>query len=83
LIRLLVQTQAGERDGLRRLLVEDSVTSRAEISASLKSTDALSYTRARAEWYVQHAHEELCGLPASAALDTLHDLTDLILLRRE
>jgi geranylgeranyl pyrophosphate synthase len=43
----------------------------------------LSYTRARAQWYVQQAHDELCGLPASPALDTLHHLTDLVLLRRE
>ena len=83
LIRLLSQTATAERDQLAALMTDDSARSRAALRTKLAGSDALSYTRARAEWYVQQAQDELIGLTESPAVATLRTLANLVLSRKE
>jgi octaprenyl-diphosphate synthase len=83
LIRLLSQTPASERESLSRLMIDESPAAHCAIAEKLAKSDALAYTRARAEWYVQQAQDELVGLQESPAVRTLRTLADLVLSRKE
>jgi len=83
LIRLLSQCDAAQRREVIDLVMSSERTARAQLALWLERSDALQYTRSKAESYAASARDELANLPASPALDVLVSLTELVVSRQE
>lgn len=81
IIRLLQRLSVEDREAVLTILNTDGIDRRESLAPWLARTDALEYTRQRAEYYAGRARQQLDGLPASPALGVLRRLTDFVVAR--
>ncbi len=83
LIRLLAEASSGQRTELIELLGSDNCADRQQVNLWLERSDALEYTRERAQWYANQARDAANSLPGSAAAEALAKLAELVISRQE
>ncbi|MBN1590873.1 MAG: polyprenyl synthetase family protein [Pirellulales bacterium] len=82
LIRLLGLLKPVERETVVALLSDPERQPREAIQPWLARTDAIDYTRRKAEGYVQLAIEQLDAVPATPTRDVLRNLAQFVLARQ-
>jgi octaprenyl-diphosphate synthase len=80
-IRLLQRLSPEEREAVTTILNTDGIDRRESLAPWLARTDAIEYTRQRAQYHAGRAREQLDGLPSSPALAVLRKLTDFVVMR--
>ncbi len=83
LIRLLAEQSPSGRRDLVTLATSHERTSRNQLAVLLEASDALSYSRDKAEQFAAAAREELDILPGSPARDVLATLAELVVTRND
>ncbi len=81
IIRLLDSVNQTRREELMTLLNRPQTDTRSELFEELRESDALDYTSAKAESYVEQARAELRHVPKSPARDTLEQMTHFVVNR--
>jgi octaprenyl-diphosphate synthase len=81
IIRLLARLGPDEREQVLAILQSEGIDRRESLAPWLARTDALEYTRQRAEHHAGRAREQLDGLPSNPALLVLRKLTDFVVSR--
>ncbi len=82
LIRLMAECAPDERAEIVAILASNSRAARRQIDAWLERSDALQYTREKAQAFAQAARDDVARLPASPAREVLLALTELVVSRR-
>jgi octaprenyl-diphosphate synthase len=83
LIRLLARSEAGDRNELLALLARSGNHHRETLQTWWSRSDAIDYTREKAEWYARSARKELDILPPGTACDALSGLTEFVVHRQQ
>ena len=83
LIRLLADSSPSERAELLELLASNTSDARLQVNLWLERSDALQYTRDKAQGYARQAHDAASQLPPSPAHDVLLALTELVVTRQD
>lgn len=81
LIRLLQQLSAEERETVLGIMQTEGIDRRESLSPWFTRSDAIEYTKQRAQWHANQARQQLDGLPSTPALQVLRKLTDFVVLR--
>lgn len=83
LIRLLNAVSAEERVELISVLSRSGDHHRDALRPWLDRYEAIAYARDKAKWFTQRASKELASLPAMPARDSLHALTEFVVMRHQ
>ena len=81
LIRLLATAAPQDATRIRELLAHPDEASQVELERWLERSDAIAYTRARANEFAASARENLSSLPESPARHLLEELTEFVTQR--
>ncbi|MGE3316694.1 MAG: polyprenyl synthetase family protein, partial [Planctomycetaceae bacterium] len=81
LIRLLSQAEEPDSGRIRELLSRPTESTWSELVPFLERSDAVEYTRARANEFSASARGSLSGLPDSPAKRILEDITEFVTQR--
>ncbi|MFH1267721.1 MAG: polyprenyl synthetase family protein [Planctomycetota bacterium] len=82
-IRLLSQVDSNERAELLAILSSPSEENRHALKLRLKRSDAISYAREKATWFARHAAEQLPPLATTLADESLRQLAEFVVTRRQ
>jgi octaprenyl-diphosphate synthase len=82
-IRLLASVKDADRSAVDAILTSSADHHRDALRSWLERYDAISYVRAKAKWFVDRAADDLSGLPAGNARDSLLSLTEFVVTRRQ
>ena len=83
LIRLLSGADGAERRELVAILSRPDDRHRDALKPLLERSDAISYSRRKATWFVRRATQELPCLPTSPAVEPLRQLADFVISRQQ
>jgi octaprenyl-diphosphate synthase len=81
LIRLLQRSSAEEREAVLAMFQTEGIDRRESLAPWLARTDAIEYTRQRAQHHAGLARAQLDGLANTPSLHVLRKLTDFVVLR--
>jgi octaprenyl-diphosphate synthase len=83
LIRLLGSVNSDDRAELISVLTHSGNHHRDALRPWLQRYDAIAYAREKAQWFTDRASGQLSLLPATAACDSLHGLTEFVVTRHQ
>lgn len=81
IIRLLQRLSPEEREAVLLIMNTEGIDRRESLAPWLARTDAIEYTRQRAQYHAGRARQQLDGLPVTPALLVLRRLTDFVVMR--